>query len=100
MLAPWIWLSVTLYFLAGIKLFRPHKSSLPSLLMAWSTAILLISSIIFIDSLFFSPTNFSWEPMVLSLTTFLFCIPLYGRYLQTASRQSSHNKNARKTRAS
>lgn len=99
MLAPWIWSLVTLFFIIGIKLYSPAKNTLPSLLMAWSTSILIISFILYLDSLFNS-THFSWEPMLLSLGLFIFCIPLYCKYLQLTSDQEKRSKQGKKSRAS
>ncbi len=100
MLASWVWSLVTLFFLLGIKLYRPPKSTLPSLLMAWSSCLLIVSLVLFLDGLILGSTVLPWEPMVLSLGVFAFCLPLYCRYLQLRTSQKKKSNKNSKARAS
>lgn len=96
MLASWVWSIVTLFFFLGIKKYRPAKRTLPSLMMAWSTVVFLVSFVLFIDGIVNKSDSFTWEPMVLSLGIYLFCLPLYFKYLELKNKQKkSSNKKPR-----
>jgi len=99
MLASWVWVLVTMFFLLGIKLYRPPKSTLPSLLMAWSSSLFIVSLVLFLDGLFLGSTVLSWEPMVLSLGVLVFCLPLYCRYRQLKTSQEKKSDKGSKARA-
>lgn len=79
MLAPWVWSLVTICFLLGVKIYRPVKSDLPVILMGWSSTLLLVSSVLFIDGIVTKANHFTWEPLVLSMGVFIFCFCLYRR---------------------
>lgn len=96
MLASWVWGIVTSFFLFGIKKYRPAKRTLPSLLMAWSTVVFLISLVLYIDGIVNRSASFTWEPMVLSLGIYLFCLPMYLKYLDLKNKQvKSSNKKSK-----
>lgn len=99
MLASWVWILVTLFFLVGIKLYRPTKSTLPALLMAWSSALFIVSLVLYLDGLLLGTTVLSWEPMVLSSGVFVFCLPLYCKYLQIKSGKEKKSSKDSKVRA-
>ena len=95
MLASWVWGLVTLFFLIGIKKYRPAKSTLPVLLMAWSSVLFLVSLVLYSDSLTFDSGGLSWEPMLLATAAFLFCLPLYSRYRQLVLLQKKNKKQSK-----
>ena len=95
MLAPWIWGLVTLFFLIGIKKYRPAKSTLPALLLAWSSVLFLVSLVLYIDRLIFSSSGLGWEPMLLAATAFFFCLPLYSGYRQLVLLQKKNKKQSK-----
>lgn len=96
MLASWVWSIVTLFFLLGIKKYHPTKSALPSLLMSWSTVIFLVSLVLFIDGIINKSNSFTWEPMVLSFSIYLFCLPMYLKYLELKKkREKSTDKKSK-----
>lgn len=99
MLASWVWILVTLFFLVGIKLYRPAKSTLPALLMAWSSTLFIVSLVLYLDGLLLGATVLSWEPMVLSSGVFVFCLPLYCKYLQVKNGQEKKNSKDSKAKA-
>lgn len=93
MLAPWVWSLITVFFLLGIKLYRPAKSTLPLILMTWSCSILIVSSVLYLDGLMEKSSAFSWEPAVLSLGTFVFCFSLYNRYAKNKNNGNEKQKD-------
>lgn len=95
MLAPWVWGLVTLLFLIGIKKYRPAKSTLPALLMAWSSVLFLVSLVLYLDGLIFDSKGLGWEPMLLASVAFFFCLPLYIRYQQLLSLQKKNSKRSK-----
>ncbi|SHK66153.1 hypothetical protein [Desulforamulus aeronauticus] len=95
MLASWVWGLVTLFFLIGIKKYRPAKSTLPVLLMAWSSVLFLVSLVLYSDRLTFDSGGLSWEPMLLATAAFLFCLPLYSRYRQLVLLQKKNKKQSK-----
>lgn len=101
MLASWIWGLVTLFFLLGIKLYHPVKSTLPAVLMGWTCSILIVSFVLYLDGLLSSFPALSWEPLVLSLGLFLFCLPIYNRYLKiNKGHKGKHSNKQSDARAS
>lgn len=99
MLAPWVWSLVTVLFLLGIKIYRPTKSSLPIILMGWSSTILIISIVLFIDVIALDSPQFNWEPLVLAIGVFGFCFSLYCKYIKLRPRKEKSNTKKSKARA-
>ncbi|AQS59385.1 hypothetical protein [Desulforamulus ferrireducens] len=95
MLAPWVWGLVTLFFLIGVRKYRPAKSTLPALLMAWSAVLFLVSLVLYLDGLIYHNKGLGWEPMLLASVAFLFCLPLYLRYRQLTSQQKKNSKQSK-----
>ncbi|AEG60103.1 hypothetical protein Desru_1842 [Desulforamulus ruminis DSM 2154] len=98
-LAPWVWSLVTVFFLIGIKIYHPPKSILPITLMGWSSSIFIVSGVLYLDGLMTKSTAFSWEPMLLSLGTFVFCFSLYRWHIknnQTGKEKPNRKKNRMK----
>ncbi len=95
MLASWVWGLITLFFLIGIKKYRPAKSTLPVLLMAWSAVLFLVSLVLYSDRLTSASSGLSWEPMLLATAAFFFCLPLYCRYRQLVLLQKKNKKQSK-----